>query len=133
MTLDEAVERLECRSGFGAFLGLASTEVTEILSAAVLEVKEQRQEIAKLRVLLEHEETVRSKKLHRETPVKSQSFLRGNTLHRGDRMRVTAEKATGTVDHVDGGRVKLVFVTSKDGEYARWYKRTELERVASVA
>jgi|ERR1039458_296448 hypothetical protein len=123
MTLDEVIDQLECQD---------ETVVLWLLPIA-LEVKEQRQEIAKLRVLLEHEETVRSKKLHRETPVKSQSFLRGNTLHKGDRMRVTAEKATGTIDQVDGNRVKLVFVACEGGEYARWYKRTELERVASVA
>jgi hypothetical protein len=123
MTLDEVIDQLERQD---------ETVVLWLLPIA-LEVKEQRQEIAKLRVLLEHEETVRSKKLHRETPVKSQSFLRGSTLHKGDRVMV--EGRTGTVENVDGTRVNVVHdqMSNVVGR-VRWYKASQVKRaVASVA
>ena len=99
--------------------------------ALATELKEQRQEIAKLRVLLEHEETVRSKKLHRETPVKSQSFLRGSKLQKGDRVYSTQREGyAGTIVNVDGSRVHVKF----DDDLLLWRKMSDLRRVvASVA
>src|ERR1039458_1511557 len=121
MTLDEVIDQLECQD---------ETVVLWLLPIA-LAVHEQRQEIAKLRVLLEHEETVRSKKLHRETPVKSQSFLRGSKLQKGDRVYSTQRQGyAGTIEGVDGSRAHVKF----DDGLLLWRKMSDLRRVvASVA
>lgn len=116
MTLDEVI---------------AAASPDSILGVLACELREQRKEIAKLRVLLEHEETVRSKKLHRETPVKTQSFLRGSNLQKGDRVYSTQRQGyAGTIEAVDGSRVHVKF----DDGLLLWRKMSDLRRVvASVA
>ena len=96
------------------------------------ELQEQRKQIAELRLLLDHEERVRSEKLHRVTPVKSHSFLRGTVYKKGDRVEWQGRAAT--VEKVDaGGRVKIA-MKSSIATGSRWCKPAELKRtVASVA
>lgn len=92
------------------------------------ELKEQHAEIARLRLLMEHEETVRTKKLHRVVPVKQNSFLRGSVMKAGDRV-IRTGMGEGTIQHTVKTRAYVRFDTGE----CKWFLMSVLRRVQKTA
>lgn len=127
MTLDELIEKLKGSGPHELY------EVYSFIDTLADELKEQHGEIAKLRLLLEHEEIVRTKKLHRVVPAKQNSFLRGSVMKVGDRVfcGVPLMGNSGTIIQTDeaGGRARIDFDSGKK----LWKKFSEIHRTQKTA